>query len=405
MINQCRVLSILYVHTGSRFSDEDSINVTFMFSFFDKADSSGKGVGNGGQKFDGVFTSDRRWLACSAAMMLFFYWTVRRCASLVDDWSCSDATSCSSDVEWIVSTASAAQAMVSVATAAVYRRSSTAHLLNYAYYVLSRNGNKRVIGGRLPQRQRAFTVTGAFATVAMVVVLVRSMAVMVARPNRFSIIDVLLLCLPAATVPIIIECSIVCVCSSAEDTCCDVIQRLQNIALDAARPPATNRLCGRQPLHWQLEAAWRDHWRSCQLIDCLSTCYGLDLAVNLTTSMLFFVVYAYVTLISVYTSYVANDNNGTTANDNYNGIMFWNIALACQLSCVSFRIVFISYRAEKIKQVVLTYLHTYVKNNVVTSQCHDIYFNLAVALNTDTALHLYNFLYHFQKSILLMIHI
>jgi len=285
-------------------------------------------------------------------MMLLFYWTVRRCASLVDDWSCSDATSCSSDIEWIVSTASAAQAMVSVATAAVYRRSSTAHLLNYAYYVLSRNTNQGVIGRWLPRRNHAFTVAGAFATVAMVVVLVRSMAVVVARPNRFSILDVLLLCLPAATVPIIVECSIICVCSSAEDTCRDVVYRLQNIAIDAARPPASTRRCGHQPLHWQLEAAWRDHWRSYQLIDGLSTCYGLDLAVNLTASMLFFVVYAYVTLISVYTSYFANDLNGTTASDNYNGIMFWNIALACQLSCVSFRIVFISYRAEKIKQVV-----------------------------------------------------
>jgi len=285
-------------------------------------------------------------------MMLLFYWTVRQCASLVYDWSCSDATSCSSDVEWIVSTASAAQAMLSVATAAVYRRSNTAHLLNYTYYVLSRNANERVIGGRLLRRWRAFTVAGAFATVAGVVVLARSMAVVVARPNRFSILDVLLLCLPAATVPIVVECGIVCVCSSAEDTCRDVVHRLQNIAIDAAQPPATTRRCGRRPLHWQLEAAWRDHWRSCQLIDHLSTCYGLDLAINLTTSMLFFVVYAYVTLISVYATYVGNDYNSTPASDNYNGVIYWNIALACQLSCVSFRIVFISYRAERIKQVV-----------------------------------------------------
>lgn len=320
-----------------------STNVTITFCVLDNAD------GSRSQMLDGVFMPDKRWLACSALMMLLFYWTVRRCASLVGDWTCSDATSCSSDVEWIVSTASAAQAMVSVATAAVYRRSSTAHLLNYAYNVLSRNTNERVIGGR---RQRAFTVAGAFAAVAGAVVLVRSVAVVAARPNRFSILDVLLLCLPAATVPIVVESGIVCVCTAAEDTCRDVIRRLQKIAIDTARPPAATRRCGRRPLHWQLEAAWRDHWRGCQLVDGLSTCYGLDLAVNLTASMLFFVVYAYVTLISVYASYAANDYNGTTVYHNHNGIIYWNIALACQLSCVSFRIVFISYRAERIKQVV-----------------------------------------------------
>jgi len=285
-------------------------------------------------------------------MILLFYWTVHRCASLVGDWTCSDATSCSSDVEWIVSMASAAQAMLSVATAAVHRRSSTANLLNYAYNVLSRNSNEHVIDGRWRRRQRAFSVAGAFATVAGAVVLARSLAVVVARPNRFSILNVLLLCLPAATVPIVVECGIVCVCTAAEDTCHDVVRRLQKIALDAARPPAATRRCGRRPLHWQLEAAWRDHWRGCQLVDSLSTCYGLDLAINLTASMLFFVVYAYVTLISVYASYTINDFNGTTVRDNHNGVIYWNIALACQLSCVSFRIVFISYRAERIKQVV-----------------------------------------------------
>jgi len=325
---------------------------TFTFSILDKANYSGRSVGSGGKNSGGVFTPDRRWLACTGILMLLFYWTVRRCASLVDDWSCSDAASCSSDVEWIVSTASAGQAMVSVATAAVHRRSSTVHLLNYAYNVLSRNANERLIEGRSLRRQRVFTVAGSFATLAGAVVLVRSVAVVVARPNRFSIIDVLLLCLPAAIVPIVVECGIVSMCVAAEDTCRDVVHRLQQIAIDAERPKAATRRCGRQPLHWQLEAAWRDHWRGCQLVDCLSTCYGLDLAVNLTASMLFFVVYAYVTLISVYTSYVLNDHNGTTTPDNPNGVIFWNIALACQLSCVSFRIVFISYRAERIKQVV-----------------------------------------------------
>lgn len=299
-----------------------------------------------------MFTPDKRWLVCSALMILLFYWTVRRCASLVSDWTCSDATSCSSDVEWIVSTASAAQAMVSVATAAVHRRSSTAHLLSYSCNVLSRNTNERVIGGLWRRRQRAFTVAGTFATVAGVIVLARSVAVVVARPNRFSIVEVLLLCLPAATVPIVVECGIVCVCTAAEDTCHDVVRRLQKIARDAAQPPAVTRQCDRRPLHWQLEAAWRDHWRGCQLVDGLSTCYGLDLAINLTASMLFFVVYTYVTLISVYESYAANDQNGTTVHENHNGVLYWNIALACQLSCVSFRIVFISYRAERIKQVV-----------------------------------------------------
>jgi len=318
-------------------------NVTFTFCVLNKAD------GSRSQKLDGVFTPDKRWLACSVLMILLFYWTVRRCASLVGDWTCNDATSCSSDVEWIVSTASAAQAMVSVATAAVYRRSSTAHLLNYAYNVLSRNTNKCVIGGRW---RYAFSVAGAFATVAGAVVLARSVAVVVARPNRFAILDVLLLCLPAAAVPIVVESGIVCVCTAAEDTCHDVVRRLQKIATDAARPPAATRRCGRRPLHWQLEAAWRDHWRGCQLVDGLSTCYGLDLAINLTTSMLFFVVYAYVTLISVYASYAANDQDRTTVRDNQTGVICWNIALACQLSCVSFRIVFISYRAERIKQVV-----------------------------------------------------
>jgi hypothetical protein len=330
-----------------------STNVTVIFCVLVTVNGSASSGGRGCLKFDGVFAADRRWLAHSALMILWFYWTVRRCASLVGDWSCGDTVSCSPNVEWIVSTAGAVQAIVSVATAAAHRRSSTAHLLNYAYNVLSRGTNRRVSGGRLLRRQHAFTMAGAYATVVGVVVLARSVAVFIARPNRFTVVDVLLLCLPAVTVTTVVESVIVCMCAIVEDTCRDVVYRLNNIALDAARPPAVGRRGGHRPLHWQLEAAWRDHWRGCQLVDGLSTCYGLDLAVNLTTSMLYFVVYAYVTLISVYTSYTSlDDNNSTTGHDYPASVIYWNIALACQLFCVSFRIVFISYRAERIKQVV-----------------------------------------------------
>lgn len=315
-------------------------------------------VSSGGSGFAGAFAPDRRWLPYSALMTLFFYWTAWRCASQVGDWSCGDAASCPSDVEWIVSAASAAQAIVSMATAAMHRQSNTARLLNLAHDVLSRSADERAARRRGRQRH-AFAVAGAYGTVAAMVVLVRSVAVVAARPNRFSAVDVLLLCLPASVVPIVVECAIVCMFVAAEDTCHDVVHRLRRMAVDDTRPPSEGRPRGRRPLHWQLEAVWRDHWRGCRLVDGLSACYGLDLAVNMTVSMLFFVVYAYVTLMSVYAAYVhaaATDHNhddgGTEARDHPAGVIYWNLALTCQLACVSFRIVFISYRAERIKQVV-----------------------------------------------------
>lgn len=327
-----------------------STDVTVIFCVL--VDGGSSNVGRGCLRSDGMFAPDRRWLVYSALIIMWFYWTVRRCTSLVGDWSCGDAVSCSSNVEWIVSTAGAAQAMVSVAMAAAHRQASTAHLLNNAYNVLSRSTNKRMTGGGILRRQHAFTMAAVYATVAGSVVLARSVAVIIARPDRFAIADVLLLCLPAVTVTVVVECVIVCICVTAEDTCRDVVHRLHKIALDAARPPVADRRGGHRPLHWQLEAAWRDHWRGCQLVDGLSTCYGLDLAVNLTASMLYFVVYAYVTLISVYASFDSLDHGNTIEHNNSASIIYWNIALACQLFCVSFRIVFISYRAERIKQVV-----------------------------------------------------
>lgn len=119
-----------------------------------------------------------------------------------------------------------------------------------------------------------------------------------------------------------------------------MIYASQNNVSDHCAPPS---------MRWQqIETVWRDYWRGCRLVDRLSACYGLDLAVNLTCNMLFFIVYAYFTLMSVYEWFAGGaERTGDSA-----AAFYWTTALACQLAGVSFRIVFISYRAEKIKQVV-----------------------------------------------------
>lgn len=284
-------------------------------------------------------------------MLLLLYSAFRRCVTLVGRWPCSDAVECSSAVEWIVTAAGVAQAMACVVVATVHRQTRTAGLLNSMRDVLARgSGKARTMKGR----RSHLLVGGVYAATATVIVMARSVAVVAARPDRFWAADVLLLCLPAAVMPIAAECAIVCVCSAAENASRDVVDRLRRLAAtkdDNGRLghstnvdgiPASRRPAKRTPVQWeQVEAVWRDYWCCCQLVDRLSGCYGLDLAINLTTNMLFFIVYAYVTLMSVYAQFADNA-----------AVFYWNVALVCQLAGVSFRIVFISYRAEKIKQVV-----------------------------------------------------
>lgn len=274
----------------------------------------------------GVFSSDRRYLAYNALVMVLFYWTMRRCVSLAGAWPCGDAVSCSSAIEWIVTAAGAVQAMVSVAVATVHRRTSTADLLNRVYDVLRARG----------PRSRHVRVAGGYAATVAAFALVRAAAVAAARPDRFPVADVLLLWLPVAAAPIAVESAIVCVCAAAEGACRDVADRLRRLAADVP-------CCRTLPTHWRLEMAWRDHWRVCLLVDRLSRCFGVDLAVHLTANMLLFIGYAYVTLVSVH---------NTTWSAGPRAAVYWNAALVCQLAGVSFRIVFVSYRAEKIRQAV-----------------------------------------------------
>lgn len=253
--------------------------------------------------------------------------------------------------------ASVAQAAACVVVAAVHRQTRTAGLLNSMRNVLARGGGK---GLTAKGRRSHLLMGGAYAATATVIAVARSVAVVAARPDRFRAADVLLLCLPAAAVPVAVECAIVCVSSAAENACRDVVDRLRRLAAtrdDGGRSttvradgiPASRRPAKRTPaVQWQqVEAVWRDYWRCCQLVDRLSGCYGLDLAINLTVNMLFFIVYAYVTLMSVYAQFA-----DTAAKNSGAAVFYWNVALVCQLAGVSFRIVFISYRAEKIKQVV-----------------------------------------------------
>lgn len=291
----------------------------------------------------GVFSPDRRYLAYNALVMVLFYWTSRRCASLVGSWPCADAVSCSSAIEWIVAAAGAAHAMVFVAVATVHRHASTAGLLNRVHDVVARGASASSTG-----RRSHVSVTGTYAATVAAITVARSAAAVAARPDRFRVADVLMLWLPVAAVPIVVECVIVCVCAAAENTCHDVVDRLDRLAADGRSDHHHHHhhhTRHRLPMHWRLEMVWRDHWRVCRLVDHLSRCFGLDLAVDLTANMLLFIGYAYVTLMSVHATWSAGPDGDAAA-------VYWNVALACQLACVSFRIVFVSYRAEKIKQVV-----------------------------------------------------
>lgn len=310
-------------------------------------------------------------------LLLLLYWAFRKCVSLIGGWPCDSTVGCSSAVEWIATAAGAAQAITSIVVAMVYRRSSTAGLLNSAYDLLSRGD---AVEPRGKKRRSHLTVGGVYAVTAVAVVLARSSAIVLARPDRFSTADVLLLYVPVSVVPIAVECTIVCVCSVAENACHDVVDRLNGLTTSVAVCASPSRAKLRhRPAHWQLEVVWRQYWRGCQLVERLSECYGLDLTVNLTATMLSFIVYAYFTLMSVYESSTRNtgsDSYVTPANatatvggaDDAVATIYWNVALLCQLVCVSFRIVFISYRAEKIKQVVIIAIVIAVIN-VIMSQC------------------------------------
>lgn len=273
------------------------------------------------------------------------YWAFSRCTALAGHWPCAGdaAADCAATIEWTAMAVGAAQAMACVATAAVHRLSRTAGLLNGVRDVLARHRHRR-------PRSHVWTA-GAYAAVALSAAAARFAAAAAARPDRFRAADVLLACVPAAAVPVAVECTVVCVCSAAENGCRDVVARLRGLARGGGGSGGGPRRS--PPVRWQqVEAAWRDHWRCCRLVDRLSRCYGLDLAVNLAVNTLLFVVYAYVTLVSVHASLTGDRESGTAAGTS---LPYWNAALVCQLACVSFRIVFISYRAETIKRVVRRY--------------------------------------------------
>lgn len=312
--------------------------ITFVFLCFvygQNACRPGKGGGA-----TGAFSADRRCLAYSALVCLSLYWAFRRCTALAGRWPCGDAAECAATIEWTAIAVGAVQAMACVVTAAGHRLSRTAGLLNSVRDVLRRRHRRPAAGW---PRSHVWTA-GRYVAVALVAALARSAAAAAARPDRFRVADVLLVCVPVAAVPIAVECTTVCVCSAAEDACRDVVARLRRLASVGGGGGGTR---GPPPVRWQqVEAAWRDYWRCCRLVDRLSRCYGLDLAVNLAVNTLLFIVYAYVTLVSVHASLATATTTAGTS------LLYWNAALVCQLACVSFRIVFISYRAEMIKRVV-----------------------------------------------------
>lgn len=264
---------------------------------------------------------------------------LRRCVTLVGSWPCGNAESveCSSAIEWIVTAVGTVQAMASVVAATVHRQSRTIGLLNRAYRVLIR---RRSVHGH----RSHLCVAGAYSITALLIVLTRSVALVASRPDRFSAADVLLVCLPTAVLPIVVECTIVSMCSAAENVFRDVVERLNRLAT-ANAGSGTSRFHRLRLVHWRLEIVWREYWRGCRLVDDLSRCYGLDLAINLIVNMLLFIGYSYITLMSVWASTTTDGQRAET-------IVYWNVALVCQLVCVSFRIVFISYRAERTTQVV-----------------------------------------------------
>lgn len=282
--------------------------------------------------------------------MVSYYFTFRRCMSLAGGFPCKSAADCAAAVEWSVAAAGATLSIASVAVAALHRQLRTAGLLNRTLGMLSTRGTVGWTATATHRRGSHLIVGGTYGAIAVTVMVARLVALTASWPDRFTATDVLLLYAPAAIAPIAVECTIVCVCSVAESTCWHVVDRLDELAAPNGHgcgwaPRAEHRRTAQ--VYQRLETAWHDYREVCRLVDSLSECYGLDLAVNLTASMLFFIMYAYLTIMSVY----AACTGVADATDND---LYWNVSLVCQLLCVSFRIVFISYRAEKLKQVVMS---------------------------------------------------
>lgn len=289
-----------------------------------------------------VFSADKRLLAYNALLMLLFYLSLRRCMTLIGSSPCMDMFKCPLSIEWFTLAAGAVQAMVSIAVATVYRPSSTVDLLNSAHDVVLTRGEN---GAKTKWSHQS--VAGAYAAMTTTAILGRLVAMYLAKSDNFAAIDILLVYLPMAVVPIVVDCTIISICCIAENVCRDTVDRLSRLAAACEVNDRGPSWAKHRAAHWRLETVWRDYWHGCQLVDRLSRCYGLDLAINLTVNMLLFIGYAYMCIMVLVYNWSTEPGNvtGTTK-------IYWYVALVCQLTCVSFRIVFISYQAEGIKQVV-----------------------------------------------------
>lgn len=269
-----------------------------------------------------LFVPDRCLLVYSVMTIVYLYWTFRNCTRLIT-WTNASPEQYSSNMEWIVTCASVFQAIVSIAIACVYRLGETTKVLNQMLRLYSERRSTSSSKGHKTTMLYFGTVAG--------LIFIRTFAVVLSRPNSFMFKETVL-CLPALLIPVIVECNIVQVCVIFDDTCRQIVQDLN--ALCHCRQSVRDR---------QLKNLWEKHWKCCQLINATSKCYGLDLLINMIASMLCFIFYTYITLISAY---------AVTLN-NPSGI-FWTIGLICQLVSVSFRVVFVSYQADKLKRVVNT---------------------------------------------------
>ncbi|XP_050529028.1 gustatory receptor 68a-like isoform X2 [Daktulosphaira vitifoliae] len=223
-------------------------------------------------------------------------------------------------MEWVVTCASIVQAIVSVMIACLYRFNETSSVLNQMFHLHSQRPSISNIQDHKSTMLYFGIVTG--------LIFIRIFAVVLSRPDNFMFKETVL-CLPALLIPVMVECDIVQVCVVFDDTCRQIVQDLNTLC--NCRHLAKSR---------QLKILWEKHWQCCQLINTASKCYGLDLLLNMIASMLSFIFYTYITLKSAY---------ALTLDDPYK--LFWTIGLICQLVNVSFRIVFVSYQADKIKHV------------------------------------------------------
>ncbi len=254
-------------------------------------------------------------------VIFVFLYTLIACFFTVG-WPCFNVNDCA---VWLVSWNHVTVAVFLVTSSITYRRLKLPDCLNMA----------QVLSRQYPKNQAKFRVTIRYYFVALTAIFVVKTVIALPMEKSYVVFSLYSFC---CIVPLTVECTFMILCSVVENVCHEISDSLGKLST------RRNTIF----LTWDIKDLIELHLEAANLLRKIINCFEKDLLVDLTFNMIWFIIYIYVTVVSLCTF----DTNPRK-----------NVCLLIELLFLAVRVCFLSYSVSRIEYEV-SYINTY-KNHIL----------------------------------------